>query len=217
MHASVEVVLPPAEPADEDYPINIYTDLRDRLGAIMDTSRNVGPEKGWWDWWVPGGRFSGKKLMARIPEDQLKAFYEELVKRKITVSAVVAGKQTISPASQVPLVDELWRQMMPGQGDVCPLFDHYHDKYIDDHINESDVCLVKDIPERLSTLHVVVADPDNADEAIEVIHKEYWNGKRFKETGFDGNVKKLVTKLMAERPELKIQPNWLVVTCDIHN
>ena len=224
MHAVCEIVIPPGWDIGQSVKevMEHYAELDDdgKLGSAS-----------WWDWFVIGGRFSGHKAEARIGHEKLQAFREELNRRKVTVSGLQCGKPELSPADQIPMVDALWREMCPGHGKRCILFDHARDQYGKSGIYDDDVCRVGNLPESLSCERLIVATPcwwgDDKGKKLEPVRHlatEYWNGTEHQKSDFDGLVKPALAKMMMEKAEGKgrmkqcdLTDDWLCITVDYHN
>jgi hypothetical protein len=226
MHAIAEVVIPPTG------------DVRVAVGQVMDYFRGDPDEEGgerpsadWWDFWVVGGRFSGHKIETRIGREKLAAFHNLLNERKVTVSGLRCGKPDLSPATQIPEIDALWRQWFPGMGDKCLLFNHARSQYGDDGIAPDDVCTVAEIPDGLTCERLILAKPHWDDptrlEAGEMLVTEFWNRCTHQKTDFGGDVKEGL-RSMVERINRVYRPGyfeetypgfdrWRVVTVDYHN
>ena len=170
MHYSLEVILPPC-PAEE---------LKERLDAIMKPFSEHDDDnysKEFWDYWLIGGRWSGRKLMAKLGNERLDAFNKLLQERKVTVSGVIWGKQTLQPASQQAMVDELWRENFPDSGlEHCPMFDHASDIKNEAISGALDIMPLKDALaiEGYTISRVIVADDEN--RATYMLQEDFWNG-----------------------------------------
>lgn len=228
MHMIAEIIIPPTDDI-----------LRD-VTAVMDYFReeqydekgNELPEKGdaeWWDWFVIGGRFSGHKLECSLDPEKLKAFHEELVKRKVTVSGLQCGKSQLEPASQAKMVDKLWRETFPGRGDKCLLFAHSRNQYKTDGY-EDDVCKVSEIPDNLMCSRLIVANwfewkGKRELRPYRLLATEFYNRIEIQNTDFDGKVKPALERIRKggcknnpEYPQpVPVGDDWLVVTVDYHN
>src|SRR5262245_27782076 len=108
MHYHLEVILPPVDNVEQA--IGQILEPFDENGKDEDGHRN---SHAFWDWYVVGGRWAGAKLQAMLDPKKLEEFNAELTKRKVTVSGIQAGKQELSPASQIPMVDALWNEFFP--------------------------------------------------------------------------------------------------------
>lgn len=230
MHYAAEIVIPPT------------TDIQGSITQVMnyfcsekydDDDNEIGRENhaDWWDWWVIGGRWSGAKLMARYDPKKLNQFRQKLNEMHITVSSLRAGKETLQPASQIPVVDKLWQEWFPDGGEHCPLFDHARDQYKQDGFDD-DVCLVPDVPDNLTAERVILAipgygrgmKPDSVGPAGMLV-AEFWNGCMYQKTEWDGKVKSAIAILTKRhnakcRDEYRVDPindSYLVVTVDYHN
>jgi len=204
-HYSCEVIIPPTD------------DVKKSIDEVMNSFNKYEPCS-WYDCYEIGGRYSGNKIIAEIGGDKIESFIAELKKQKITVSCIQAGKETLAPASQQKIVDELWRKTFPDKGDVCPLFDHYK--------GNSNICTVTEIPEKLSAYRLIIAGPKYSNDLREfsyengltcqrMLVQEFWNGVEYQRTTWDGNVKEGIEMLRAKN--WPIASNWLVVTIDYHN
>lgn len=202
-HAIAEIVMPPTN--------NIEAAVKQAMAC------NCEDRPDWWDFYVIGGRFSGNKMLARIATEKIFSFYAELAKRKITVSAVQFGKQTICPEHHIPTVDKLWQEMVPGFGDKCILFSHAHDQYGGSGIFAGDICHVSEIPANLECDRLIVARNRQYGAGLfveEMLVKSLWNGISWQSTKFSGNVKEGIT-LVGE--QCAVADDWVVVTVDFHN
>lgn len=210
MHAICEIIIPPT-----DY-------VEASVKQIMESFKDEDEHAEWWDFFVIGGRFSGHKLQAGLDPVQLERFHNILKERKVTVSGLQCGKQELSPATQIPMVDELWREMFPGKGEQCILFAHSNDQYGRHGIYDHDICTVADIPENLACERLIVAGPCRDDGSIcpkRMLVTELWNGTEHQKTQFDGNVKAAldaITKADDWR-KCEVGSDWLCVTVDYHN
>jgi hypothetical protein len=210
MHYHLELVMPP------------ITDIDGAIKAIMEPfdESNETNRHGFFDWYQIGGRFSGSKIESLVSQEKKDAFFAELRSRNVTVSCFQSGKQGLSPASQIPMVDALWREMCPESGiDVCPFFQHAK-------ALPMDVCKLADVPDGLCAERVIIAAPahDGKIEASSMFSTEIWNGCNYERTAWDGNVKKAIDerckKIDSYNKEYKERntpaPDWLVITLDYH-
>lgn len=198
MHYHGEVVLPPSE--------DIEGQIRSLIRQFSE-HYNEDSRFSFYDYWEIGGRYSGSKMEANLGKDNIEAFSDWLTEKKVTVSAVRFGKQTLEPASQRQLVDTEWSRRFPEFAGACPFFDHFDG-------DVSDICTVAEVPAELTCFTLIIADkPDWADKlvVVELLHKEIWNGVSMQKTDFDGNV----LKVLQERKQ--VQDDWLVVTIDYHS
>lgn len=212
MHYALEIIMSPV------------SDINAAVEEILLPFSENEPEAtcAFWDWWEIGGGYSGRKLEAVVPADKMEAFYAALKEKNVTVSCFTAGKQQLQPASQSVMVDALWRQMCPGAGDVCPIFNHSGKQ------NNSDICAFADMPPNLTAFRLIIAAPDfngKKMEAVSMFSKEIWNGVNHEKTQWDGKVSTGVAmhveslsryrKEYAEKVSPK--PDWIVVTVDYHS
>jgi len=215
MHYCLEILMPPTD------------DVKAAVDKILAPfSENHDEEDGanrgaFWDWYQLGGRYSGSKIEAAVGEEKLSAFRAALMERGVTISGVVWGKEELSPASQIPSVDALWREMCPGAGSVCPLFKHSGDQM------PMDVCRLDEVPEKLTAFSFIHAADGfgNALSAQTLLHKTIWNGATHQETTWDGSVKTAIDQAIKQcehyrdkyKAKVMPQPDWLVVTVDYHS
>jgi len=211
MHSHIEIIIPPC------------SNVAEAVDKVMKGTCDDEDECGWWDWYVIGGRWSGEKEQCSYDKKAIKAFNEEMNENKITISALICGKEEISPASQIPIVDAIWRKHFPGRGDVCPFFAHGRNQYKRDGY-PSDVCCVKDIHPDLTSSRVVIAiqRPEGL-KAVYMLVQEIWNSISWQETLWKGNVLdalKMYAEFRKERNHeyyQEVRQDWLAVTVDIHN
>lgn len=224
MHYHCEVIMPPT------------TDIGGALEEILSPfSEHKDEDEEWtgnefYDWYVVGGRFAGTKETCGYTEERLEKFYEALRNNKITVSGLQCGKQEISPAEQIPMVDKLWNEIFPTEkGEVvpCPLFAHSNNQYDGNDLISCDICLVEEIPKKLEAARVIIAGPKYDDKLgiTFMISYDMWNGTNFVRTDWDGFVlsalhmmKKNVRAYKDEyREKITPKPNWICVTVDYHS
>lgn len=157
--------------------------------------------------------------MQMIDQSAWDKFHDRIKDEKVTVSSVTMGKQTIHPASQIPMVDRIWKECT-GLDGPCFLFDHCTGDSLD-------VCRVDAIPAGFKTGHLIVAAPNYKGEveAQFMLEQLYWNGCNYQETKFTGDVHEAMA-MYAEhvgrynekaQDKLRIQPDWLCVTVDYHS
>ena len=187
------------------------------------------PSAAFWDFYVIGGRWAGHKMTGALDQTQLDAFYEAMSEKKVTVSGLQCGKQELAPASQIPMVDELWADFFPEyKGRACPLFNHANDQYENDCLY-GDVLRVKDTAMSIEVGHVIVANNNFGDEdklaAITMLETSVWNGVNYQDTTWDGTLtnalelhnEKLENHNVEYRTKHTIQDDWIVVTVDYHS
>lgn len=225
MHHHLEIILPPVEDVTGAVAkiMKPFDENPDAAEAERPSTSNS-----FWDWYVIGGRWAGTKLECALDLERKNAFFDELTKRGVMVSGFQAGKQEISPSSQIPIVDALWNDFFPDAPvKVCPFFNHFNDQYRDSK-GYPDVMTLRDCPRELKAEHVIIAGPswrgEGSLEAKYMVQQEMWNSVCFVETTFDGYVSSAVLEHVRKLGNYKSdyaakytpQDDWLVVTVDYH-
>lgn len=217
-HYHLEIVIPPTD--DVDASVKQILHPFDENGSDDDETRS--PKHVFWDYWEIGGRWSGAKLLASVDEPQVAEFYKVLQERKITVSNVTVGKQTLMPTGQVDLVDALWREFFPACPiKTCPLFDSYRGA-------DGDIMKFLDVPKSLKCGHVIVAGMNYQGDGLEakfMVRDSIWNGVTYQKTTWDetfgGAISDHLERLKNYKEEYaaKLMPadDWIVVTVDYHS
>jgi len=218
-HYHLEVIMPPTE------------DVEQALEQILKPFDEQGEDEGgncnthtFYDFYCIGGRWSGRKLEAKIGEERIQAFRDRLVARGVTVSGLQFGKPTLEPRSQIGEVDALWCEMFPDCGiPYCPLFDHTPKTML------LDICSLAEVPEGLTAERVIIAKPYYADEtqleAGYMTQKSLWNGVNHEDSTWDGTIVQTIERwkdyLKNAREDYKAtripQADWLCVTVDYHS
>jgi len=214
MHYHAEIVMPPVD------------DIEKAIAEILKPFSVHDDENGntFWDWYVVGGRFSGCKRLATFDKDTLDKFNAEIAVRKVTVSGVQCGKQSLSPASQIQMVDALWHEMFPDAPDgPCPLFDHAGPSL------EGDVVPFANVPDTLPAHRIIFArgpsEYHDDHQATFMLADEHWNGVNFEKTPWDGTFAAAVAALTEHfaghnaeyREHVMPTSEWVVVTVDYHS
>lgn len=219
MHYHAEVLMPPQ---------NDVMDGLDKVLRSFNDDESAFPEDesyyqylGLWDYWVVGGRWSGAKMKASLGEEKINLFREELAKREITVSGIQFGKQELSPASQIPLVDSLWQEWFPDSSERCLLFKHAGD------VMDYDICPLSDVPDNLKAKNLFIAGNGYNDEldCKHLLCASYWNGCNHQPTKWNGNVldgvKEYIASMNNYKDEYKDKctpkDDWVCVTIDYHS
>lgn len=213
MNYHCEIIMPPTS--------DVAAAIEKIMAPFSEHADDEDSLPGFWDWYEIGGRWGGEKMKLRLGKDKIDAFWSEIQARGFTVSGLQAGKPTLSPASQIPAVDALWREHFPGTTDACPLFDHCPD------VVDGDVCILADLPEGLAASRVIIAGPDfeGGISAQFMAQEDFWNGVNHIKSQWD---EKVATALSDYTEKLKRykqeyaekaapQPDWLVVTVDYHS
>lgn len=218
MHFHIEIIMPPT------------AEIEQTVAAILApyNEHDENARHAFYDWHVIGGRWSGCKDEARLPPGAIQ--YDWCEAEKVTVSSLVAGKQSLQPADQIPKVAAKWRELtgLPGP---CTLFAHSNDQYSKAGL-PADVCTLADLPPSLTAERVLIAGPSWMSETksytgpAQVQHmraREFWNGINYERTDWNGNVEKAVEDYRARLTETGREPDahfprpdWLCVTVDCH-
>lgn len=224
MHYHMEIIMPPSKDIKKD----IETIL-----APFDENHDAEEQTGneFFDFFVIGGRWAGTKESCRYDADKLAQFYKELNEKKVTVSGLQCGKQTLSPESQIPMVDKMWNDFFPtenGEITPCPIFSHSNNQYDSNDLLACDICRVDEIPENLTCSRIIFAGPNWDDSKIKatfMLCDEQWNGVNHMKIDWDQNVKNSVEKCAARfsrykdeyREKVTPKPDWICVTVDYHS
>jgi hypothetical protein len=224
MHHHLEVIMPPVD--DIEIAVKQILEPFNENGKDEDGERNT---HAFWDWYVIGGRWAGVKLECTLDLQKKDEFFAELTRLKVTVSGLQAGKQSLQPESQIPMVDALWNEMFPDSPlKACPFFSHFNNQYQNSD-GFPDVMRLKDMPKELKPSHVIIAGPHWNDEAkLEAKHMvqdSLWNGVSFVKAAWDGRVQSVIDefqlRMKSYTPEYAAkhvpQDDWLVVTVDYHS
>jgi hypothetical protein len=173
---------------------------------------------GFFDYWNIGGRFSGAKLQAKLDPHKLASFHEELNRKKVTVSSITLGKQSLSPESQIPFVDALWRDYFPGTTDQCPIFSHFKDA------KSLDICRLDAYPENHEATRMIFADysKDGTLTPVFMLEIDSWNGVNLVDTTWDGRLHTALSRLAeyfkrTDRDAPALSSDWLSITVDYHS
>ena len=223
MHSVLEIIMPQVD----DVEIAVEQVMRkfsEHLGSEDDDYCG----HSFWDFYVIGGRWAGHKLQAGLDKGRLDSFYADMKAKNVTVSGLQCGKQEISPASQIPMVDELWASYFPEyQGRACPLFNHSNNQYENDCLY-GDVMRLKDVSKDVTCSMLIIANDDykgEMKEAKEMFSTSIWNGVSFEKTTWDGTLggaMKLHSESMRNYKQEYVDENtpaddWLVITVDYHS
>ena len=236
MHHQLEIIMPPAD----DIKAAITTIMEPFNENPTEPDEDYCSNHSFWDFWVIGGRYSGKKLMATYAPEQITIFYDWLKKEGITVSRFRCGKQELDPPSQIHIVDAKWNEMFPSKDGVeipCPIFKHSNDQYgmEGNSTLPEDICTVENLPDCKSE-RVIIAAPESLVygevykgtlRAVYMVSRDIWNGVTHLDTTWDGKVKTAIKnweeKLQRYTNDSRYRENaapksdWLVVTVDVHS
>ena len=221
MHFPLEIIMPPCETE------KINKCVEEVMAPFDENNKSEEASTfRFWDWYEIGGRYSGNKIITSLSDEKIEDFYKKLKILNVTVSGARFGKNSLDPISQIPLVDELWRDMFPESGlEVCPLFSHSGKSL------QGDISLLKDISPKSSAYAVLIADHsrwgDQSLRPVYLIHKEMWNGVSFIRTDWDSSILSAVKKYedkINERDKTGEswkrkgpKGDWFVITVDYHS
>jgi len=233
MHYHLEIVLP-----------SDTLDIESAVESILNPfdenndSEEYSISNAFWDFYVIGGRWAGTKLMAKYDKEKISAFYKWMEDEKITVSGFTCGKQTLSPASNIPKVDAKWNEMFPpldGNNISCPIFSHSNDQYGKDGNGTiiGDICKLSEAmniecSRIIFTGHSYESSTGNHTGKLEakfMLSDDFWNGVNHLKTTWDGKVSTAVDmcinnyKNYLDEYKERITPNndWIIVTVDYHS
>lgn len=221
MHYTLEVIMPPTDDIEAS-----LEQVMKQFDECPEDDEDGYAKYGFYDYYVIGGRWSGRKVKAMLDEKKLDEFYERLKEEKITVHGVTFGKQELNPSSQIPFVDNLWNEYFPESPlKVCPLFRHSNS---DEKTLYGDICKIGEIPERLTASRVIIAAPNYDGTKLEakfMIEDSYYNGVQWRDTQWDGNVlgcldayKDMIKNYQEDyRKKHEPHPDWICVTVDYHS
>jgi len=225
MHYHCEVIMPPSS--------NIQATLEAILDPFDENKRDDEDASGhaFWDWFVVGGRWAGSKESCRYDPSKLEQFYKDLKAAEVKVSGLRCGKQELSPASQIPMVDKMWNDLFPtenGEITPCPIFAHSQNQYDGNDLLACDICRVDEIPETLKCHRVIIAAPSHdgaTTEAKFMLCDGQWNGVNHMPINWDGLAKTAVNQFIEKAAtyredyaaQITPKPDWLCVTVDYHS
>lgn len=202
-HYHCEVILPPST-------VNVGAAVQRLLApfdeAIPHPKRAYEP---FWDWYKIGGRWSGEHALSGLDPARITAFETMLAERKVSVSALQAGKPRLQPASQRAMVDQLWREWFPhSRIKQCPLVDAFED-------DGFDVCRLSQVPTSLTCERLLIAN-DDGDPAFMLV-RGFWNGVTYQETTWDGTLRHGLELALASHRNLSPPTDSILVTVDYHS
>lgn len=236
MHFHCEIVMPPTD------------DVPAAVASIMKPFSEEPEEgdadhsgRGFWDFYVIGGRWAGSKTVAQYDKETVAAFWAWCNAADIKVMGLTAGKQTIATAEMRERVDAKWNEMFPSAVMVaCPLFDHAVDQLglRGSSTLDGDVACFADVPRSLSCARVIIAAPSYATGDVDdpaswtgpvrpmfMLAEDTWNGVNHMPVKWDGTLadalRQYGEKMGGYRESCRIAStptdNWLVVTVDYHS
>jgi hypothetical protein len=222
MHFHCEIVIPPT--TDIEAAVTQVLKPFDENLSSDDVDRSSGA---FWDWYQIGGRWAGHKRMAKYDPAKVEQFHRWMQEEKLTVSGLVWGKQELSPADQIPKVDQMWAEFFPDErGKPCPIFQHSNPR--NHGALDGDVMRFDEIPNDLTCSRIIFAGPhwDKEDhpedlEAKFMLTEDLWNGVNYMKSNWDCTLKSAVEQYgnnyKSKNGELMPKHDWLVVTVDYHS
>ena len=214
MHYHVELIIPKIKDLS----------LNEQIERIMKQVIN----KTTFSYYIIGGRFAGRKKIDELDDNKMDNFYNKLQEKEITVSGIVAGKETLKPKEQIEKVDNLWFKYFPDwQGEHCPVFDHANKKYEDDPIYGDIMELGNVAVNQVECNTVIFAHYDAHDYNEWNIERMYrtkvYNGFTHQETKFDGQLGEAMIKYEKHLEQLNddfaekinLEKDWLTITLDL--
>ena len=221
MHHHLEIIMPPTAEVEKA----VTTIMRPHSENLeREWNEEEYNPNGWWDFWVIGGRWSGHKLKATLDKGQIDKFYEAMQEKKVTVSGITCGKQELQPASQIPMVDALWREYFPDGGDVCLLFSHSNDQYDSNSNLSGDITTVKDCPKDMTVQRILFSHVEPLGTAY-MLTEDVWNGFNHMKTDWDGTISQALERQKESieryaddyKAKYAVTDDWLAVTVDYHS
>jgi hypothetical protein len=223
VHYHLEVIFSP----DLGDPKTVIAEVMKPFDENDDENRR----SGFWDWYVIGGRWAGTKRLRRYDAKKLDEFNDWCKEAKITVSGLTAGKQELSPASQIPVVDAKWKEMFGD--DKCILFKHANDQYSPASTIDGDVSRLADSLD-VKCSRVIFCGRSHAGtdgkwiggpEAKFMLAESQWNGVNHMPIRWDGTIgdtleqfQKGIENYSDEyREAMTPKGEWLCVTVDYHS
>jgi hypothetical protein len=236
MHYHCEIVIPPTMDIEAAV-TSVLNPYCEHVEDLDEDDQYTAKRYGFWDFWVIGGRWAGRKLLAKYDKAKVDEFYEWLQAEKITVSDIQFGKQELSPASQVPKVDAKWNEMFPSAEFVpCPVFRHSNDQFGKGLSSTlpSDITRLSDVPAALTCGRVIFAKPSFVSESKDwtgpleaafMLTDSAYNGCNHMKVEWDGTFASAVDKYReslknySEEFAARVTPqnDWLVITVDYHS
>jgi hypothetical protein len=222
MHYHCEIIMPPSK--------NIQETIEKILEPFCEhNEERTGNE--FWDYFVIGGRWAGTKQTCQYDAEKIEKFYQDLRDKKITVSGIQMGKQELKPASQIPMVDELWNKYFPtedGTITACPMFAHSNNQFDSNDLISCDISRFDEIPDGLTASRVIFAAPDYEGKRIEgkfMLCEDQWNGMNHMPISWDGKVKSAIDMYLKSlsnytdeyREKYTPEESWICVTVDYHS
>jgi len=196
-----------------------------KILAPFSEHEDESADRAFWDWYVIGGRWAGAHEEAKLDPATLDAFNARLTAERVMIKGFICGKEELADGATAELVDAIWREMFPGAGERCPLFQHGSPSQYENSL--ADVCQLDAIDPSLTAARVIIAAPNYRNElaAVYMCATTHWNGVNSEKTAWDGRVLSAVdaaTKAAENyrdeyREKVTPRPDWLAVTVDYHS
>lgn len=216
MHEHLEIIMPPRDLEDIQ---DAVQQVMDRYCTTEDDSESEYRFWAFWDFYLLGGRYSGRKLTNTLDQERIEAFFKALQDADIQVHVVVAGKQSVTTPEQWAQVNAIWNERFPDSGfDECPYFENAGPVLMGDVME-----LGKIRVDKVECNMMIVADEEGA--VVFRAQDSVFNGTNHETTTWNGTIQNGL-ELMAEMLEhytpeyrYRVTPkdDWLVVTVDFHS
>jgi hypothetical protein len=226
MHYHCEIVLP-AETED------IEAAVKTVMHPFRENDRTDDDDclDSFWDFYVLGGRFAGRKQLAALDQQKVDAFNEWCLLELITCHGFRCGKQSLHPSSQIEKVDAKWNELFPqadGTKVACPIFSHSNDQYARNGAESG--MLVGDISKlgesgAVKCCRVIIASrlldkdakPTGHLEAKFMLTKTAWNIVNHMPVRWDGTIGGAIEQFVEYSAAATPNDDWICVTVDYHS
>ncbi len=226
-HYICEIIIPPGHDV-----VEAVQAILAPYSENLDANDDVASGHPFWDFYMIGGRFAGRKAECGLDQGKLKDFRKWMIDEKVMVQGLVCGKEELATEEMRVKVDAKWREMFPGGGPKCTLFRHSNDQYANDEWLPGDVMPLADLPKGLSASRVIIAAPGWVKEgwngklrATFMIQGDFWNGVTWVDTTWDGKVQSAIDQHESQVKKhgtddyIKVATptgEWVAITVDYH-
>lgn len=227
MHYHCEIIIPPGHDI-----VKAVKTVMAPFSENLDRDDEDASGKPFWDFYIIGGRFAGRKAERALDPAKLAEFKKWMNGEEIKVKGLVCGKEEISTEEMTAKVDAKWREMFPGGGPKCTLFRHSNDQYAKEEWLPGDVMPLAELPADLTASRVIVAAPSRDGKAWTgdltakfMQQEDFWNGVTLVDAAWDRKVQSAIDahKSQLERGSDDYRKcasptdEWLAVTVDYHS